>query len=147
MNMSWRARLFMFMILDILQSFPSIFFLNNLLDLMVKNEVNVFDKAQLISGHLPPALVIAIESNPLVKETAFISELFEFEFVIGRKAAWTQWPVEWETCCRGLADGMQGIRRYRLSMKSQPLQLFLTLRFCSSLALLSCNQDLFLIVG
>lgn len=63
MNMSWRARLFMFMILDILQSFPSIFFLNNLLDLMVKNEVNVFDKAQLISGHLPPALVIAIESN------------------------------------------------------------------------------------
>lgn len=30
---------------------------------MVKNEVNVFDKAQLISGHLPPALVIAIESN------------------------------------------------------------------------------------
>lgn len=53
----------MFMILDILQSFPSIFFLNNLLDLIVKNEVNVFDKAQLISGHLPPALVIAIESN------------------------------------------------------------------------------------
>lgn len=28
-----------------------------------ENEVNVFDKAQLISGHLPPALVIAIESN------------------------------------------------------------------------------------
>lgn len=42
---------------------PLYLFLNNLLDLMVKNEVNVFDKAQLISGHLPPALVIAIESN------------------------------------------------------------------------------------
>lgn len=147
--MSWKARLFMFSMWDILQSFPSLFFLNNLLDLMVKNDVNVFDKAQLISGHLPTALVIAIESMfgslTLVKETGFISELFEF--VIRREAAWTQWPVEWKTCCRGLADGMQGIRRYRLSMKSKPLQLFLTLLFCFSLTLLSCNQDLFLIVG
>lgn len=90
--MSWKARLFMFSIWDILQSFPSLFFLNNLLDLMVKNDVNVFDKAQLISGHLPTALVIAIESMfgslTLVKETGFISELFEF--VIRREAAWTQ---------------------------------------------------------
>lgn len=90
--MSWKARLFMFSMWDILQSFPSLFFLNNLLDLMVKNDVNVFDKAQLISGHLPPALVIGIESmfgSPtLVKETGFISELFEF--VIRKEAAWTQ---------------------------------------------------------
>lgn len=42
---------------------PLYLFFKQFLDLMVKNEVNVFDKAQLISGHLPPALVIAIESN------------------------------------------------------------------------------------